>query len=250
MKKTIALLFIISLSFGAFGQQLKKEYQNIVSSFIYQVQHGQIDKIGNRTVFPLRRQYPLNDVEDRADFRKRYHEIFDSELVRKISASKANSDWSAVGWRGIMLFNGDVWVDYDGSLLAVNHQSKIEKIKRDELIRLEKSKLHVSIRNFESPIHIIETSKYRIRIDDLGNENYRYSSWSIKSKIGDKPDLVIDKGEYVPEGSGGNHTFRFKNKGYTYDFAIMVMGEEDSPPALLTIYKGSTMILSSKAEIL
>jgi len=55
---------------------------------------------------------------------------------------------------------------------------------------------------------------------------------------------------HLPESSVGNHTFRLKNKGYTYDYAIIVMGEEDAPPALLTIYKGSTMILSSKAEIL
>lgn len=250
MKKPIVLLLTIALSFSAFGQQLEKEYQNFISDFIYQVKHRQIEKLSSKIIFPLKREYPISDIKNKADFVKRYHEIFDRELVSKISSSKPTLDWSAVGWRGIMLFNGDVWLDYDGRLKAVNYQSEIEKTKRSELIRLEKNKLHISIKVFENPIHILETEKYRIRIDDLGKENYRYSSWPIKSKINDKPSLIITKGEYIPDGSGGNHTFRFKNKGYVYECAIIVMGENDAPPAWLTIHKDNKIILSSKAWIL
>ncbi len=248
MKKTTALLFI--LSFGAFGQNLEKEYQLIVSDFVYLVKHRQIEKLSGKIRFPLKRKYPISDIKNKADFMKRYSEIFDPELVSKISFSKPSLDWSAVGWRGIMLFNGDVWLDYDGRLLGVNHQSQIEKKKRTELIKLEKSRLHRSVRGFENPIHIIETAKYRVRIDDLGKGNYRYSSWPIKSKMSDKPDLIIDKGEYLAEGNGGNHTFRFKNRGYTYDCHITIIGGKNAPPALLTIYNGDTIIYSSKAKIL
>ena len=181
------------------------------------------------------------------EFIKRYNEVFDSDLIHKISSSSPKLDWSAVGWRGIMLFNGEVWLDYDGRLIAVNYQSETEKIKRNNLIRLDKSKLHGSIKEFENPIQILKTAKNRIRIDDLGKGNYRYSSWPLKSKIGDKPELIIDKGEYIPEGSGGNHTFRFKNKGYIYDCHIFIIGEYNTPPALLVVYKGNIKISSNKA---
>jgi len=148
-----------------------------------------------------------------------------------------------------MLSNGLLWLDYDGRLIGVNCQSKAERLKRNALIKAEKETLHESIRKFKDPIHILETSKYRIRIDDLGNGNYRYSSWSVKSKMSDKPDLILSDGKFIPEGSGGNHKYEFKNADYIYECSIIVMGEEGSPPALLTIYKGEKEILSQKAYI-
>ncbi len=63
---------------------------------------------------------------------------------------------------------GKVWHNYDGRLIAVNHQSEYEQKKKEELIRLEKSNLHKSIKEFKKPVYILETIKYRIRIDDLG----------------------------------------------------------------------------------
>jgi hypothetical protein len=83
----------------------------------------------------------------------------------------------------------------------------------------------------------------------LGAQNYRYSSWQLKSKMKDKPDLVIEKGEFIPEGSGGNHRYEFKNGDFTYDCAIMVMTERGGPAASLTINKGDKTILFQKAKI-
>ena len=110
--------------------------------------------------------------------------------------------------------------------------------------------LHTSIQKFKQPICIIETSAFRIRIDDLGEGNYRYASWSLKNKMSDKPDLVLENGEYIPEGSGGNHTYHFKKQDYVYDCSIIVLGDAISPPAVLTIYKSGKRISSQNAKIL
>ena len=110
-----------------------------------------------------------------------------------------------------MLFNGDVWLNYEGALIAINYQSQIEAKKKEELIAVEKHQLHKSINDFKKPVLILETGKYRIRIDDMGQGNYRYCSWKLESKMSDKANLIIQKGEYTAEGSGGNHSFSYNS---------------------------------------
>jgi hypothetical protein len=70
-------------------------------------------------------------VKTRAEFVKRHDEIFDKKLIEMISTSNPESDWSEVGWRGTMLFNGVLWL-YDGRLLAVNYQSRVKKAMMDK----------------------------------------------------------------------------------------------------------------------
>lgn len=249
MKQIIIKVFLTLNCFLSFGQGMTKEEQNVVSDFIDCIKHQEKEKLITKIYFPFEREYPIPQIKNSQEFLNRYNEIFDDKLTKMIINSKPSTDWSAVGWRGIMLFNGEVWLDYDGRLLAINYQSKYEEKNVSELIKLEKRNLHESLIKFKNPVHILETTKYRIRIDDLGGSNYRYASWPLKSKMIDKPDIVIEKGEYKPDGSGGNHSFLFKNGEYTYECAIIIMGEENSPPAYLTIYKGDKEILSQKAYI-
>jgi hypothetical protein len=159
------------------------------------------------------------------------------------------ADWSEMGWRGIMFLDGDIWLDLDGRLIGVNYQSEIEKEKRESLLKIDKNSVHESIREFKAPVCILETSKFRIRIDDIGDYNYRYVSWPINSKMSDKPDIILLHGEFISEGSGGNHGYVFKNGDYSYDCEIIEMGEDDSPPALLIVSKGDKEVLSEKAQI-
>ena len=64
--------------------------------------------------------------------------------------------------------------------------------------------LHKSLKDFEVLTNIIETEKFKIRIDRLENGSYRYSSWSPNQKMSEKPDLILTKGECFREGTGGN----------------------------------------------
>ena len=249
MNRSIITFLLLYFSITANAQNLKAEQIKAVSSFIYNVKNQNVEELSNHILYPLKRPYPLSEIKDKTDFRRRYKEIFDNKLVEMISNSKPSGDWSSVGWRGIMLLNGVVWLDDEGKLISINYQSDIEKRKIVALIKLDKSKLYPSLRNFETPVHVLKTAKYRIRIDDLGKGNYRYSSWPIKSSVNSKPSLVVTKGAYIPDGSGGNHIFRFKNLDYTYDCHIIVMGERNHPPAKVLIYKGVKLISSSKATL-
>ncbi|RQO75203.1 hypothetical protein DBR43_07505 [Pedobacter sp. KBW06] len=247
MKKLTTTLLLILSFFVVFGQTLEARYQPAVSGFINAVKSKNVNKLADRVAYPLEREYPLPAIKNKQEFIKRYKEVFDDQLIKMIVNSKPAKDWSQVGWRGIMLFQGDLWLDDDGTLRSVNHQSAVERKNRAVLIAREKSGLHESIKVFKDPVLVFETAKFRIRIDDLGNHNYRYASWPLKSKMSDQPDLILKKGEWVPEGSGGNHRFDFKSGNFLYSCWVMEMGGKDTPPAILTIYKANKEILSQDA---
>ena len=249
--KTIATALLLTMNFlFVSGQEMSKEYQRLVYDFIDCFKSQNKEKLVTKVTFPFEREYPIPTIKNSQEFLNRYREIFDDSLIEMIVKSRPSIDWSDVGWRGIMLLDGQVWLDLKGNLITVNYQSKIEKREQEEIIRREKKILYESVSRFKLPICILETSAFRIRIDDLGEGNYRYASWSLKNKMSDKPDLVIENGEFIPEGSGGNHMYHFKNQDYVYDCSIIVLGDAFSPPALLTLYKAGKEILSQKAKLL
>ena len=65
----------------------------------------------------------------------------------------------------------------------------------------------------------------------------------------DTPDLVIEKGVFVADGTGGNHYYDFKKGNFKYRCYFIVLAEKDSPPAVLTVYQSGKEILSQDAKI-
>lgn len=241
------LLFFSLASLSAYAQELDKKYRKTVSDFIVAVKNNDKEKIAKNVSYPFKRQYPLPDIKNASEFVKRYDEIFDQQFSNKIINSKIATNWSEMGWRGIMLFNGILWLQPDGRLTAVGYQSKTERDKRAQLIKIDKAQLYPGLRNYQEPVCIMETSTYLIRIDELGDSNYRYASWKKNSKMSTKPDLVLTKGQYTPDGSGGNHYYTFKNGDYSFECYVIYLGRKDDPPAKLTVYKNDEVILSQKA---
>jgi len=249
MKKTVALIIICFNLTLLSGQDLSIKNQKIVRNFIETVKTKNKDKICSLVRYPLTREYPIPEVKNKNELLKRFDEVFDIKLVNLILKSKVNTDWSDVGWRGIMLFDGEVWLDFDGKLIGVNYQSQFEKKKKEELIKIQRNSLHESLRVFKSPVCILETSKYRIRIDDMGNNKFRYASWRLQQNISEKPKMLLLDGKVEFDGSGGNHSYIFKSGKYTYECGIVEMGEDGAPPAYLTVTKGEKVIMSQNAII-
>jgi len=249
MKKVSAIsLLLLFISFCAFAQDMSAESQNAVKKFIGYVKAGNKEGLAGITTYPIKREYPIPAINNKKEFISRYKELFSDSLVKVITKSSPATDWSEMGWRGIMLLDGAIWLDQDGNLIGVNTQSPFERKEKAALIAEEKKHLHESLRNFLQPTCIIETSKYRIRIDEISSGKYRYASWPLKNKMSDKPDLVVENGEIVADGSGGNYHFQFKKDGYQYVCDIVEMGEDDAPPADLIVYKGEKEILYQKAN--
>jgi hypothetical protein len=244
---TIALLLFIVT---AHAQKNDPNYAVVAKEFIKKIKLRQQTLIAQDISFPLRRHYPLTDVKSAPEFLKRYSEIFDDSLISIILHSNPVEDWSQVGWRGIMLLNGTLWLDDDGNLIAVNYESSSEKKQRLKIIENERLKLHPSLQNFDNPMPGFETKTYSIRVDQMSGYKYRIAIWPKDSSMSQKPSIIIEGGERIPEGSGGNNRFEFKQDGLTYICSEILMGANDSPPAEFTIVRGDEEIHRENALIL
>ncbi len=124
------------------AQDLKPEYQKFIKSFIENVKNSKKEAVAAIVVYPLKRDYPIPVIKNKAEFVKRYNEIFDADLINEISKSDPAKDWSQMGWRGIMLNQGTIWITEEGGLFAVNYQSKFEANLSTKIIIATKKALH------------------------------------------------------------------------------------------------------------
>ena len=72
--------------------------------------------------------------------------------------------------------------------------------------------LHPSVRQFKNLEFIYTTKDYTIRVDKMGDDSYRYSSWSKGREICEMPDIIIFHG-YYNENSGA---MEFLKDDYLY----------------------------------
>jgi hypothetical protein len=232
------------------NEKLSDDKVESINNAIELFKSNNVDKISNIISFPLDRQYPIPSIKNKNEFNKRFSEVFDKILIDKIANSKIEQ-WSEVGWRGIMLDDGVVWMtNSDGIITAVNYQSDFEKKLRKDLIDREKENLHNSLETFESPTYKIRTKNYLIRIDELTNDKYRYASWKVSEKETSKPDIILNDGELEFEGSGGNHVITFVQGKYTYKVYRNIIGEESSPDITIEIEKDGKTILSEDGTLI
>ena len=212
------------ISTTAFPQSVMEvEYRDIIRPFLNAVVNNDRETIMDLIHYPLKRHYPIPSVNNKLEMDERFDTVFDETLLNLIKNSSIETDWSGVGWRGIMLGNGVLWVDYDGKIIAVNYQSPHEIALKDSIILELKNNLHESLKDFMSPILLCETENHKIRIDLLdSNDNYRLAIWSKEKEQSDIPDMVLSNGVRIPDGSGGNHSFIFNGKSQ-YIIAIDIL---------------------------
>lgn len=250
MKATFILIaIIIATTTTALGQnsELNREQIQSIQKLVNSFKENTKTKIAGLIDYPLRREYPLKDVNDKKDFLQRFDDIFDRQFIDRVAKSKI-SDWSEVGWRGIMLDNGTLWIDDNGKIMSVNYQSPKEKQLLANAIQADKNRLPKSLQNFEKPRYLLFTKNYKIRIDEKSEGIYRYAAWKIKNQTSE-PDIIIENGVLQFQGSGGNHTVTFENDGYTYTVSINELGSVDTPEATLEVSKQEKTLLTEGGKI-
>ncbi|MCG3701925.1 hypothetical protein L5F41_07470 [Aliarcobacter butzleri] len=237
----ILFLLIFSVLF-ANSNELKQSQTENIQKIIKAFQENNIEYISNNLVeYPLKRQYPIPSIKNQEELKKRFSEVFDDKLIEEIKNSKIE-DWSEMGWRGIMLNQGTLWLNFDEIIIAINYQSDFEKRLREDLIRKEKEQLDSSLKEFIEPTYKIKTKNFLIRIDKIDDSKYRYSSWKIGKSESSKPDLVLLNGEIEYSGTIGHQYFTFKNRNYTYEI--------DIDATSLEVMKDNKTILLEKGELL
>jgi len=222
--------------------------RKVISVFINNVKNNDREKVANKVRFPLKREYPLPNVENRNDFLRRYDALFDDNFKKIISNSDPATDWTSAGWRGLTINNGDLYLDYDGSLYAINYLSEIEKKKKEELIESEKNYLHSSVMKFNKPVLLLQAPKLIVRIDDMGEGDLRYVSWSNK-KMNDTPDVILQRGKLIPVGNEGSFICSFKDRTYTYK-CVITANKAMAREAKIIITRSEVELLNQEAQII
>lgn len=250
--KSVFILITILIATGTtvLGQKSEpnKEQIQSIQKVVNAFKKKDKSKIADLIYYPLRREYPLKDIKGKNDLIRHFDDIFDKKIIDSIAGSKIN-DWSTVGWRGITLDNGIIWIDDDGMIMAVNYQSTKEKQLLADAIRADKNQLPKSLQDFDKPLYLILTKDYKIRIDEESDGVYRYAAWKIKDQTKD-PDIVMENGVLAFQGSGGNHTITFKNSDYTYIVSINEVGTADNPDAVLEVSNQGKSVLTEDGKVM
>ncbi|MCU7976513.1 hypothetical protein L5M43_14820 [Shewanella sp. SW36] len=242
-----ALIFSVmglSINANAADEAMPQEYIPLVQGLIVAAKANDLEALAKRVAYPLKREYPIPAIQNTQEMIARFDQVFDPKLLEQIAHSKIEADWQTMGWRGIMLGSGVVWLDFDGKIIAINYQTPVEAKLKAELIAKQQTALHPSVSEFVSPALSWETAKFTIRVDDMGNSQYRYAAWAKGKALSEKPDLVLNKGKLVFDGSGGNHSYQFRSGPYQYHCYVTVLGGSDSPLGELVVFKNDQEILT------
>ncbi|QIO10370.1 hypothetical protein G8D99_07660 [Acinetobacter lanii] len=244
----IVLLGSLAISSSSYADQLNTEQQSQVKKIIQLFKYTKIPEISQHIQYPLQRETPIPAIQNAKQMQTRFHQVFDQHLIEKI-ASSTSKQWSSVGWRGVMLDDGIVWLN-ESQISAVNYQSAAEKKLKAQLLAQQKQQLHASVRTFKQPELQFKTSNHRVRIDLLSNGQYRYASWKNNKLMSTPPDLVLNQGRVECEGSGGNHAYLFKSGQYQYRVDRNLIGADDSPEVSLSVTKGNQTVLNQVGHLI
>ena len=244
----IVLLGSLAISSSSYAENLNTEQQAQVKKIIQLFQDAKIPEISKHIQYPLQRETPIPAIQNAKQMQTRFHQVFDQHLIKKI-ASSTSKQWSSVGWRGVMLEDGIIWLN-ENQISAVNYQTAAEKKLKAQLLAQQKQQLHASIRTFKQPELQFKTSNYRISIDLLNNGQYRYVSWKNNKLISSQPDLVLNQGRVEFKGSGGNHAYLFKSGQYEYRVDRNLIGADDSPEVSLSVTKGNQTVLNQVGDLI
>nr|WP_174506461.1 hypothetical protein [Acinetobacter sp. Marseille-Q1620] len=247
MKKILltSLLLINSYTFAdALNVTQQKDVQHVIDLF----KKRDISEIAQSVNYPLKREQPVPDIKNATKMKARFNQVFDRKLSQQIANSKL-SQWQSMGWRGVMLDDGIIWLD-GNKITAVNYSSLAEQQLKKQLISGQKQKLYPALKNFKTPEFQFKTAKFLVRIDAMSNGTYRYASWAKKQSQSDKPDLILNNGTLVMDGSGGNHHYVFKSGNYQYIVYRNLPGTINTPEISLEVSKNSKQILKQNGQII
>ncbi len=267
MKRTIIIvviaIVIVSAFFALFniggvkeannntaaGEEVETvDYEKSISDFITFTKQGNIKSVAKYINYPLTRPYPLKNITNQKEFVARYAELFDKQIIDMVEASQ--NKWQKMGWRGVMLNNGDIWFDFDGKISAINYKTALSKELLLKSIENEYSKVHHSVKQAaKAPIFSFRTSdnKWIGRIDKTDDKSesnsVQLALYKQGSSLSDKPDYLLN-GELNIEGSDANAYYYFQGTDVSFMFSDLQTYEEGNHPVNLHIKRGECDIKS------
>lgn len=217
-----------------------------VSDIVNAVATDDSSRFSSRVSYPLERPYPLKDINNETEM-KAYYNVMVDDSLKKVITKSPNNEWSASGWRGWTVKDGQyLWID--GDVYEVNYLSNKEKTLKDSLVKREKTLLHPTLAKGWVPEWVMEDvsegTVYRIDADSVtlassnGNPiaqggEYRLSVYYRGGDLRRHPERVV-KGKRKMDGSVGNVNYYFDNHSAvelsdSAEYVIEIYSETGSP---------------------
>lgn len=199
---------------------------------------GDAKGLAKLTLYPLKRVYPLKDIENEEQMIAYFDVLFD-DYVRKTMRNASVSDWHEYGWRGYLFKDGMLRTSPEW-LYAVYYESAKEKSLYNLLVKRERESLHPSLQAGKwRPMGCYKTQDGLVLRIDGKESQCRLSLFRKGTALSGKPDVCLT-GTVKVEGTILSHVYTFKGRHETYELidanAVYNAGEVPT----LTIYKGKS----------
>ncbi len=103
-------------------------------------------------------------------------------------------------------------------------------------------RLHQSLQQYYELCTYFVTKGFRVRIDRMADDSYRYASWPRSKETSVRPDLVIEGGRYDEQ----KDCYTFENEGYTYYVGSFMVNDENRRG--LVVSKDGRVLLKQEKE--
>jgi hypothetical protein len=218
MKKLIGLISVLFFWYAScFANEIPASIFTRYKLIVKIVKENNPGKLAALVEYPLQRQNPLPDIKNPKEFKARYAIIFDEAFRKKLEKYSDNCVFEhdyAYGLAGDA-FAGDIWLNEQGKIAAINYLSAEESRLKDALTAKIKSQVHPSVREWKENVRVGKSNTLTIRVDRT-EKGLRYVSWSKGHAMAEKPDLILFGGVEEAQGTMGGWTWTFKNKDWTY----------------------------------
>lgn len=198
------------------------------------IANGDKETFADLVQYPLRRRYPLCDINNKQEMMANFDLIFDEDF-RKTVGKLGADDWEPMGLQGSMILSGEIWED-EGVVIAVNYSSPVEQQKRDSMIANEMRSLHPSLQGNWEPEHRMELEDEifglaRIDKSTVNDTLYRLSLFDQETKVGEKPVACL-YGHTDMEGREGV-TYCFRSHDTTAFYYVDFYEQQEGLQCLL-----------------
>jgi hypothetical protein len=222
-----------------------KQFRHIIQL----IESDNVTELSKLIVYPLRRENPLPDIKNSDDFVAHYQLLFDDSLknlLKRYDDSDVFEHQDSYGLVGGG-FTGEIWIDEDGKISAINYSSKEEQKAKQILVDKIKKEMYPTVNSWDENVLVAQSKKLLIRVDRT-DKGLRYVCWSNRRTIKDSPDIVLYKGIDEAKGTQGGWTWTFKNGDWTYivDDAELYEETKDCGLFLELLFKGE---LKSKTKL-
>jgi hypothetical protein len=252
MKRQLQLFCLLAMVITACGAGkpttgIEERRQQHLDVFLDLLRNNGSAGLAKLVHYPLNRRNPIPNVENEADFIQRYDTLLDSEFRKTLVQTTWDSTNTMERNGQFGLLRGEIWLDYDGKIIAINHQSPVESQLQKALQTKMLIAIHPDVEPWQHNLKVCETDKFLIRLDEMAGGDLRYVSWSKPKTFKDRPDLILLGGESQQQGTKGGFTYTFKNEDWTYVIDEVQMADSDEDIGLfLRIRQGEGDEISAR----